>query len=176
MTKRLLWNLSLAAAGAVFLAWATPARACGPECEKKHEALRAQGKDCDCPHRDAHHGTGKAEKKGAEPAAPETKEKKEGAPAPDRKAAAGAPAGAALAAGCNCGKGEKCACPKGECKCGKEKSDKPAEKPKASAGSTGGALAGDKPACNCEKGGKNCTCPKGECKCKNCHEGAKRAA
>jgi hypothetical protein len=65
---------------------------------------------------------------------------------------------AAEEAGCKCGKGDKCACPKEKCGC--EACKKPTKMSQAD--------------CKCEKGGKNCTCKKGECKCANC--GGKRVA
>ncbi|HEX8908523.1 MAG TPA: hypothetical protein VF805_04940 [Anaeromyxobacteraceae bacterium] len=96
MTKRVLLNAALAVASAFALAGATPAYACG--------------KDCDCARK-----AGASAKPGAQPGAtpdakPDAKPQEKPAAAPDKKAD-GAPK-------CECTKGGKgCICPKGTCKC-----------------------------------------------------------
>ncbi len=97
MTKRFLLSAALAAAGAFALTVASPAYACG--------------KDCDCAKKEKASATKPEPKPGAKPEAkPDAQPQPKPAAAPEKKAEGSGK--------CECTKGGKgCICPKGECKC-----------------------------------------------------------
>ncbi len=136
MSKRLILTLALGVASAFALTLASPAYACGKDCECAKKA-------------GAKTGTKPEAKPDAKPA--------EKPAAGEKKAELGAAPTVRVAAGeekkCECQPGGKgCTCKKGECKC-------------ANCGKAAQFAADEKKPCDCKKGAKDCACPKGECKC-----------